>query len=268
MRFTALLLLAVALPVGAWSQDRAQTLADVRQDLSVLYVQIQRLKQELLTTGSPSATASTDTVLDRVSALEQQIQRLTASTEDLEFRVNRIVQDGTNRIANLEFRLVELEGGDISQLGETTTLGGDVDVEPSQPAAEQQPELAIGEQADFDTATKAYGDQRYSEAAEMLARFTQTYPNSPLAARALLLRGNALDELQDYRESARTYLDGFSNYSDSPSAPETLMRLGLSLNRLGQTDAGCQTLSQVEIRFPDSEFAAQTRQIMSELQCQ
>ena len=41
--------LAVAAPVAA--QDRAQTLADIRQELSVLWVEIQSLKRELSTTG-------------------------------------------------------------------------------------------------------------------------------------------------------------------------------------------------------------------------
>ncbi|NDH72449.1 MAG: tol-pal system protein, partial [Rhodobacteraceae bacterium] len=36
------------------AQERAQTLADIRQDLNILYVEIQRLKGELSTTQGPS----------------------------------------------------------------------------------------------------------------------------------------------------------------------------------------------------------------------
>jgi TolA-binding protein len=36
---------------------------------------------------------------------------------------------------------------------------------------------------------------------------------------------------------------------------------------LGQTDAGCQTLSQVNIRFPGSEYAQKAAERMTELQC-
>ena len=32
------------LPMSGIAQDRAQTLADIRQDLNILYVEIQRLK--------------------------------------------------------------------------------------------------------------------------------------------------------------------------------------------------------------------------------
>ena len=44
-----------ARPVAAQSD---QTLADIRQELSVLYVEIQKLKRELSTTGTPSVQLS------------------------------------------------------------------------------------------------------------------------------------------------------------------------------------------------------------------
>ena len=42
--------LAAALPSMGRAQDRAETLADIRQELSVLYVEVQRLKRELSAT--------------------------------------------------------------------------------------------------------------------------------------------------------------------------------------------------------------------------
>ncbi|MBC7156703.1 MAG: tol-pal system protein, partial [Rhodobacteraceae bacterium] len=119
-----LALLLMLLPMAAAGQDRAQTLADIRQELSALHVEVQRLKGELNTTGLPAAAGVGGDTLARVDAIEQALARLTARTEELQFRIERIVEDGTNRIADLEFRLVELEGGDVSRLRETTTLGG------------------------------------------------------------------------------------------------------------------------------------------------
>ena len=56
-------------------------------------------------------------------------------------------------------------------------------------------------------------------------------------------------------------------YEDSSVAPEALTLLGNSLVSLGQTDAGCQTLAQVLMRFPDSDFSLEAEKMMSELQC-
>ena len=108
-----------------------------------------------------------------------------------------MIEDGTSRIGDLEFRLVELEGGDVSGLSETTTLGGNADVTEPEIIETKPVELAVGEEADFDTAQKALEEKRYEDAAEMFNRFGKTYPTSPLAAQEFLLRGKALEANED-----------------------------------------------------------------------
>ena len=262
-----LLLALLAFPLAMQAQERAQTLADIRQDLSVLYYELQRLNRELSTTQAPSGIGSGANINDRLDAIEAELRRLTGSTEKLEFRINQVVKDGTNRVGDLEFRLVELEGGDISALGETSTLVGDIKQLPADDIPQADTELAVGEEADFAMAQTALDEERYEEAAELFGRFTQTYPGSPLTAEAHLLRGKALDGNFDHKASARAYLESFSNYPNSSVAPEALLRLGKALVSLGQVDAGCQTLSQVEIRFPNTQFAIDAQDEMLSLQC-
>ena len=156
--------LALAMPAHA-QQASDQTLADIRQELTVLYVELQRLQRELSTTGAPSTSVTGQTTLARLDAIEAELQRLTAKTERLEFRVGSVVRDGTSRIGDLEFRLCELEPAcDIANLGETPLLGGvpAADAAPAAAPAAPAPtapvtELAIGEQADFDRARALLG---------------------------------------------------------------------------------------------------------------
>ena len=249
----------------------SQTLADIRQELTVLHVEIQRLKRELSTTGAPSTNLSGTGVLDRVNAIEAELQRLTSQTEQMDFRIQQIVADGTNRIGDLEFRLVELEGGDVSQLGETTTLGGEAGNAPAlgnngaAPAATD--ELAVGEQADFEAARAALDQGDYQTAIAGLAAFDQDYPGSPLGASAHLLRGQALDGSGDTREAARAYLASFTRDSSGPTASRALLELGAALGRLGQTEQACVTLGEVAVRFPVSDEVAMADREMSELGC-
>ena len=122
MRGLILAAVLLATPVAA---EDDQTLADIRQELTVLYVEMQKLKRELSTTGGANVNLSGTNALQRLDAMEAEVQRLTAATEQLTNRVDAVVADGTNRIGDLEFRLCELESGcDIGALGETTTLGG------------------------------------------------------------------------------------------------------------------------------------------------
>jgi len=244
------LVLAAASPLQA--QSRKETLADIRQELNVLYVTIQRLKQELSTTGPAPAPPAAQTELEQISALEQELQRITNKVERLEFRINRIVKDGTNRIGDLEFRLVELEGGDTSKLGETTTLGGNVDTPPvvADNPRPNKPDLAVGEEEDFKAAKAAYDAGKYQQAADLFAPYPDKYPDGPLVPAAQYWRGEALAQLGQWPDAARAFLQSFSGAPDGEYAPKALYRLGVSLDKIGQTEDACLTLKEVARRYP------------------
>ncbi|WP_113911982.1 tol-pal system protein YbgF [Roseovarius dicentrarchi] len=276
---TLILTATIAFATPALAQDRAATLADIRQEMSVLYVEVQKLRRELSTTGAAGHLNTSGSVLDRVGAIEGELQRLTARTEEMQQRINSIVTDGTNRLGDLEYRLVELEGGDTTALGETTTLGGgDMPqsgggasapaIQPAGSSAEPSESLAVGELADFDAAEAAFAAGDTALAAEQFATFLQNYPGSPLAPRAHLMRGQALEAAGDTKASAKSYLDAFSADKSGPQAPASLFRLGRALGRLGQNDAACQTLAEVETRFPGDPSGAEARGEMQAIGCQ
>lgn len=266
--WAALVLLPPVFPGQA--QDRAQTLADIRQELSVLYVEIQDLKRELSTTSGASLPANAATLLDRVVSIESELTRLTGRTEELEHRIDRIVKDGTNRIGDLEFRLVELEGGDVSKLGETTTLGGGP--APTTPAAvPAQPsggQFALAEEQDYAAAMNAYDSGRYEEAAGLFLTFAETYTGGTFTGQAYYMRGEALAALGETANSARAYLTSFSSAPDGPFAAQALLKLGTSLGALNQASEACVTLAEVGRRFPGSASAGEAQAAMQGLGCQ
>jgi len=272
VRFASLLL-AAALSLGAVSplQAQEQTLADIRQELNILFVDLQRLRRELSTTGLVGSAQSSTSMLERVDLIEGELVRLTAKTEQLENRINRVVRDGTNRVGDLEFRLVELEGGDVSQLGETTTLGGDVDgvltavLTPDD--SNTLPELAVGEQGDFDRALAALEAGEYENANQAFSAFTQTYTGGPLTGDAQFFRGEALFALGDTANAARAYLESFSGSPGGTRAPDALYRLGIALGDLGQANEACISLGEVAVRFPGALVVADAQTAMQELEC-
>ena len=268
-RFVLVLGLLLAPLPGAAQQ--AETLADIRQQLTVLYRDIVALKRELSTTGGLNSGVAGATPLDRLNAIEAELQRLTSKTEELEFRVNRITVDGTNRIGDLEFRLCELEEGcDIGQLGDTPSLGG-VDngaTVPAPAATSGGPAVAVGEAGDIERAQGALASGDFRGAADILAAFGTTYPGSPLTAEADYLRGEALEGLGQMTDAARAYLASFSGAPAGPKAPDALFKLGASLGAIGQTQDACLTLAEVDVRFPGNPAVADAQAVMQTLGCQ
>ncbi len=276
-RFRAL---ALALALGAFAPGLAaaqqdQTLADIRAELSQLSSQITGLRAELSTTGAAPGGYVSGTLLERVDTIEAELARLTSRTENLELRINRIVQDGTNRIGDLEFRLVELEGGDFGSIGETRPLGGEAPQgaapapapTPAPAPAGQGAQLAVSEQADFDRAREVLDQGDFRRAADLFATFTETYTGGPLTGEAHFLRGEALLALNDTSGAARAYLESFSGSPDGRRAPDALLKLGESLGRLGQNAEACVTLAEVGVRYPASPARDGAVAAMNELRC-
>ena len=266
------LLLSLLLLIPTQGAAQEETLADIRQELSVLFVEVQRLKRELSTTGSPDVSIGGASALERIDAIERELQRLTAKTEQLEFRVDSVVRDGTNRVGDLEFRLCELEANcDIATLGDTPSLGGSepatATTASAAPVEEDGLELALSERADFDRAKAWLDNQEFANAAAGFQTYVETYPGGPLSARAHFHRGEALEGLGQIAEAARAFLESFSGDPNGTTAPDALFRLGVSLADLGQTSEACVTLGEVTARFPGGQADADARATRLNMGC-
>ncbi len=271
MRVVAILALVFGLAGPAAAQVPGETLADLRQELAVLHVELQRLRREFSTTGAPGTAVGGATTLERVDAIEGELQRLTSATEALENRIGIVVSDGTRRVADLEFRICELEPGcSIDELGETLPIGGEAAAMAPAPAPVAPgggAELAVGEQAAFDLAREAYEAGEYATAADRFAEFTQTYIGGPLSQEAHLLRGEALSRTGRGGDAARAYLESFSAARDGAHAPRALLRLGITLGELGQRQEACSTLREVTVRFPQSDASIEAQTALTGIGC-
>lgn len=266
------IVLAAVLPLQALAQDKTQTLADIRQELVVLNSSVMGLKRELSTTNGFGSVPAGGSVLERVDAIEAALSRLTAKTEELEFRINQVVSDGTNRIGDLEFRLVELEGGDMGQLGDTLPLGGVAGTAAPAIATPAAPDaggsLATNEQADFDRAKAVLDSGDFRAAADLYKTFTETYTGGPLTAEAHYQRGEALSGMGETGNAARAWLESFSADMAGPRAPDALFRVGQALGQLGQGPEACVTLNEVGVRFPGTPAASDATSTAQGLGCQ
>ncbi len=275
-----LLILMMIIPATAFAQAEPDpsSLAEIRSELTQLYAEISALRQDLSQpVGDATNLQSSGPALIRLDAMESQLRILTGNVEQLRFRISQIVEDGTRRIGDLEFRLVELEGGDISNLGDTPSLGGEVDepqmasVVPAQPlsnpASDDAPELAVAEQSDFERAAQSLGDGDFANAVIQFGQFLSNYPGGPLSAQAHFHMGEAQEAIGQHKEAARSYLDSFTAQPTGNYAPQALMRVGVTLGTLGRVDKACQTLNEVIARYPDSQVLEATRNNQLQLGC-
>lgn len=210
----------------------------------------------------------------RLEQVNGEISRVTGELEQLEFRVRQHEQQSKQKLEDLEYRIIELEGGDPSIL-----FQNDAPTQPQQQGSLVEPQQPSGgtlgtlttnaagqtvaapasnaEQAAFDAGVHAAQAGRQSEAKSLLEGFVSRYPDSPLAGEAYYWLGESYLAGGDYQSAASRFLDAATLYPSNAKAPDSLVRLGMTLSLLGQNQVACSTLAEVRQRYPGAAGAVQ-----------
>lgn len=283
LRATICAALLAALPLSALAQE--PTLADMRASLSALSAELQSLRAELRAGGAPAyQAAGGDSAIDRMNAIEAELARLTARTEELGSRIDRVVSDGTNRLGDIEFRLCEMD--EICDLGALTTpppLGSQASglsmpfsdapppaaVAPASRGAAEVPDSAAtaAERAEFARATELLQSGDPQRAAARFAEFADAHAGGPLAIEAMWLQGTALDSAGDDAGAASAWLRVFASDPNGARAPEALLGLARLAAEAGQNDHACGYLDEVAARFAGSAGAEEAARQRGALSC-
>ena len=224
----------------------AATLEDLRLTLQALDADLQQLRGQLVSTGQVAPGVPFDAGhLARLDAIEARIRTLTGQVEQIQFQVRSIAEEGGRRIADLDFRITELEGGDTAFVAPERTLGSETPSATAQPA----PQVAVSEQVAFDAAKTLFDAGDHVAAATEFERFLQTFPGGPLTTEARYLMARSYDETGRTRDAAINYLNAFSAAPDGQNAPDALRRLAGALGRIGQQTEACLTYDEALARF-------------------
>jgi tol-pal system protein YbgF len=145
-------------------------------------------------------------------------------------------------------------------------LGGPLDPpDPQAPGALPAPPAAIPDgtgdvavaatvldedpRAQYDRAYGFVVDGNYQMAEAGFRQFLKANGSSSLAGDAHFWLGESLYARGRFRDAADSFLTTYRDYPNSGKAPESLLKLGLSLEGLGETDAACATYRELEKKF-------------------
>ena len=101
----------------------------------------------------------------------------------------------------------------------------------------------------------AYGylmQRDYGAAQGAFEDFLTRYPQDSLAGNAQYWLGEAHFVRGEYKAAAGSFLKGYQNYAGNARAADSLLKLAMSLDRLGQKDAACSSFGELSTRFPNA----------------
>ncbi|HMQ58193.1 MAG TPA: tol-pal system protein YbgF, partial [Rhizobiaceae bacterium] len=99
----------------------------------------------------------------------------------------------------------------------------------------------------------------YRDAEREFRHVIDSWPNDPLAADAKYWLGESLLAQKKYDEAADAFVVAQRDHPSSRKAPETLMKLGISLVALGDRDLACATFEEALTSYPNASPAVRDR---------
>jgi tol-pal system protein YbgF len=108
----------------------------------------------------------------------------------------------------------------------------------------------------------AYGyllQRDYGAAQAAFDDFLQRFPTDSLAGNAQYWLGESHFVRGQYKAAAGAFLKGYQTYAQSQKAPDSLLKLAMSLDRLGQKDAACSSFSELNVKFPNAAQSIKAR---------
>ncbi len=119
------------------------------------------------------------------------------------------------------------------------------------PAGEAKlPEGTPKQQYDF--AFDLLKRQDYTHAETTFREFLKRNPKDPLSGNAQYWLGETHYVRGDYQKAVVEFLNGYQNYPKSNKAPDNLLKLGMSMANIGQTQAACTALGRLNKEYPDA----------------
>jgi tol-pal system protein YbgF len=127
---------------------------------------------------------------------------------------------------------------------------------PTPRAKDPQQTASVGSESDaYKIAYDHVLTGDYGLAEKEFSSYISAYPKSNRLADANFWLGEAQYSQGKYNDSARTFLNAHQTYGKSTKAPEMLLKLGMSLAALDNTETACATLKEVPRRYPNAAKA-------------
>jgi tol-pal system protein YbgF len=270
--FAALLLACVSLPAGA--QDIATRILNIENRLRDLTGQMEELNNSMrqlqaqLSNGQQGALDQPAPKLKKLAAVDQGVETIEDAPAPVAKPRKQAIVLGNEPIETEDLAPgpTTLGSGDNNAAGGDGVVvqDGSTDVAvaaPSQPVVDGTTQDTAIENVSLtpsaDTPEALYEKnyetllrRQFGDAEAGFRQFLEKYPDHSLAGSAQYQLGETFYAQGNYQEAARNFLQGYKNYPKSRRAPDSLLKLGLSLRKLDQRDQACAALASVSTEFP------------------
>ena len=198
----------------------------------------------------------------RINDLESRLRELTGQIERQTHEIDQMKTRLDKALTDMELRMNNAGGSSMAQTRP---------VEPSVPRL--APPVSSGgggtlgslsssgggEGAEqlYESAFALVREGRYDDAEKKFQSFLDRFDGHALASNAQYWLAETFYVRGNYQQSARLFAQGYQKYPKSSKAADNLLKMGLSLAKMGKKDDACLSFNQLQ-----KEFAGDTGPVM------
>lgn len=277
-------------------QPLMDRISRLEQDIRTLNIQLSRGgaasgKEVVLSSSNPSAQAIVQ-LEARLTTLEEELRAVTGKVEELSYKIDQVGQRLDKLVGDVDYRLGSLEKARGTPAAQDEPTPGDaahpsaapkVSAAPTPPSVQtMSPGEAPGAlgatagggakaapaakgppkgtpQERYDRAFDLLRQSKYDEAATALREFLETGGDDPLAGNARYWLGETYYVREDFKTAAQVFIEGYQKDPKSAKAPDTLLKLGMSLAKIDKKNEACVTFAKLLTDFPKMPEALSKR---------
>ena len=233
----------------------------------------------------------------RLSEIEGEVRTMNGKVEQLEFSIRRVEQGLQRLQGDMDARLTRLETQPLPQpspapqpapavqppanneapvngtLGSLKTQEGRVtggSVNPQTPALPNTPaDYGLTPQEQYDRAFGLLRQANYEDAEKSFKTFIDKNPKDKLIDNAKYWYGETLYVRGRFSDSTIAFADAYQQNPKGTKAPDSLLKLALSLGNIDKVSDACTTLGELKHNYPNAPASIRTRanEAMTKMKC-
>ena len=230
-------------------------LADLEADLMEVRAEVQQLRGQLsLREFQEEETARTgesveESLLLQVSHLQQEIR-------SMEGRLGRVEDFFGLKRPEAETRGLKRAEAPAVPPPPATPPGVRT---PGGPAVHEDRDRPLDPEEAYQAAYRLFRSSRYENARDAFRRFMEMYPHSTLVDNAMFWIAETHYITEDYPTAILLYQQVLEQYPNGSKVPDSLLKMGYALERIGEPQAAIAALNRLLKEHPDSRQAGWAR---------
>jgi len=209
--------------------------------------------------GAGTSSQANAELFYMIQQLQSEVRRLQGNVEEQRHQIDRLTRQSRDRYIDLDQRILQLSA-DVAGLrqpasepaGQDGSEGENAPVEQReyrQPTAEERKDYAAIQ-------TLIREEKKFNEAINGIYDFIDKYDEGDLTVNAYYWLGEVYLAESQLEQAKQAFTIVATRYADHRKAPDAVYKLGVTLDRQGETEEAVRRMETVVRNYPDSNAAA------------